>query len=79
MNATTDDMTRLRMAQLKWRVEVAEAVLKAHRSSGAKRDQQWRVEEALYAQQLENAQTYLQFLTTGTREPGRPRLQKVSA
>jgi hypothetical protein len=79
MNATTDDMTRLRMAQLRWRVEVAEAVLKAHRSSGGKRDHQWKVEEALYAQQLENAQTYLRFLVTGVREPGRPRVQKVRA
>ena len=65
------------MAQLRWRVEVAEAVLKAHRSTGAKRDPQWKVEEALYAQQLENAQSYLRFLITGTREPGRPRLQTV--
>jgi hypothetical protein len=79
MNASTEEMHRLRLAQLRWRVEVAQAVLKAHRTSGAKRDRQWKVEEALYAQQVENAQTYLNFLISGKREPGRPRVQMVSA
>jgi hypothetical protein len=79
MNANTDEMHRLRLAQLRWRVEVAQAVLKAHRTTGAKRDRQWKVEEALYAQQLENAQAYLNFLISGKREPGRPRVQMVSA
>jgi hypothetical protein len=79
MNPSTEEMHRLRLAQLRWRVEVAQAVLKAHRSSGAKRDRQWKVEEALYAQQLENAQTYLSVLISGEQEPGRPRVQRVSA
>jgi hypothetical protein len=62
MNTTTEELKRLQLAQARWRVDVAKAVLAAHCDTSEARDYQWKIENALYCQQLENAQAHLRKL-----------------
>jgi hypothetical protein len=56
------------LAQARWRVEVAQAVLKGHKCHHRK-DRRWEIEEALHRQQLENAEKYLRMLSAQNAQP----------
>ena len=69
-HTNTEERRKLQLAQARWRVEVAQTVLNAHRDIIQPRDHQWRVEHALYRQQLENARAHLRSLMSdNVREP----------
>src|SRR3954464_8143602 len=61
---TDEESRETQLAQAQWHAGVVYSLLKAHRASGASREHQWKVEEALYIQQLEEAQSRLVYLTS---------------
>jgi hypothetical protein len=74
MRVNTEDLKRLRVAQARWRVEVAQGSLIAHRNPGRNaRTALWKVEDAHHAQKAETAHSHLRFVASERGEGDRPR------
>src|SRR3954471_8620273 len=74
MKVNTEDLKRLRVAQARWRVEVAQGLLIAHRHPGrSTRTSLWKVEDAQHAQKVETAHSHLRFVVSERGEGNRPR------